>query len=311
MHHTSIPPLTNQEREQLLQLYEIITRKVPANSELWFKGLQVLYGYGLGMEEATWRAHEVKGAADFIDWVLANGYVDEVIDPEMENVLSEEELKFWQTNGYVVVKNAATSEQVKAATQAIWEYTDASAEDPESWYKPHAAKRGLMLVFTQHPALRALRNSPRVRKAYEQLYGTPNIFKTIDKVSVNPPETDTYRFMGSAVHWDVSLAQPIPEKYQGLMYLTDVGPNDGAFQCVPGFHHAVGDWLKTIPVGVNPRDYAQETLKVIPVVAQAGDFIIWHQALPHCASPNKGQTPRLVLYLTYIPNNHQDHKEWI
>ena len=117
--------------------------------------------------------------------------------------------------------------------------------------------------------------------------------------------------MGSKLHWDVSLALPIPFKLQGLLYLNDVTADGGPFQCVPGFHHQIGDWISSLPENINIRDYASQHLKPISITGSAGDFIIWHQALPHCASPNHSKTPRMVQYLTYLPENLQEQKIWI
>jgi ectoine hydroxylase-related dioxygenase (phytanoyl-CoA dioxygenase family) len=48
------------------------------------------------------------------------------------------------------------------------------------------------------------------------------------------------------------------------------------------------------------------------VLGNAGDFVIWHQALPHCATPNTSNLPRMVQYLTYLPIENQDEiGEWI
>jgi ectoine hydroxylase-related dioxygenase (phytanoyl-CoA dioxygenase family) len=116
--------------------------------------------------------------------------------------------------------------------------------------------------------------------------------------------------MGSKLHWDVSLVLPIPFALQGLLYLTDCQSHEGAFHCVPGFHHQIGDWLNNLPPELNPRDEAVRTLNSIPVTGQAGDFVIWHQALPHCATPNVGKTPRMVQYLTYLPIKNEAQAVW-
>ncbi|HVK94998.1 MAG TPA: phytanoyl-CoA dioxygenase family protein, partial [Noviherbaspirillum sp.] len=59
-----------------------------------------------------------------------------------------------------------------------------------------------------------------------------------------------------------------------------------------------------------PRQLAPQRLKATPVPAKAGDFIIWHQALPHCATPNYGKFPRMVQYLSYLPDVVEEPKEW-
>ncbi|MGZ0787900.1 phytanoyl-CoA dioxygenase family protein [Pseudomonas saponiphila] len=37
------------------------------------------------------------------------------------------------------------------------------------------------------------------------------------------------------------------------------------------------------------------------MAAKAGDLIIWHHALPHGASPNRGTLPRMVQYINFYP----------
>ena len=165
-------------------------------------------------------------------------------------------------------------------------------------------------MFYHHPALEVVRNSTKVRKAYEQLYGSAQIHKSIDKVSFNPPETSSYKFLGSPLHWDVSLVPPIPFKLQGLLYLSDVAADGGAFHCVPGFHNQLEDWLVSLPQDVNAREEAVRTLIPAPVIGNAGDFIIWHQGLPHSATANHSGSPRFVQYLTYLPDNIEDQKVW-
>ena len=44
---------------------------------------------------------------------------------------------------------------------------------------------------------------------------------------------------------------------------------------------------------------------------RAGDLVIWHQALPHGASPNRGTRPRMVQYVNMLPARIEEHDEWI
>ena len=66
-----------------------------------------------------------------------------------------------------------------------------------------------------------------------------------------------------------------------------------------------------IPEGVHPRAHALANLKPQAITASAGDMVIWHQALPHCATPNYGTSPRMVQYLSYISEAHVEAKEWV
>ena len=109
-----------------------------------------------------------------------------------ENVLSEEDLQFWAENGYVVVKNVITKKECEETEKAVWEYLQMNPDQKESWYNRHEDQKGLMLNFSDHATLNKNRFSPKIKKAYEQLYNTTQIYKTIDKVSFNPPETENF-----------------------------------------------------------------------------------------------------------------------
>lgn len=281
-------------------------------AENWETDLRHAYDLGLGMQELLQFLYSVQpDLTGFLHWAGEHATITDEGHTVDEDVLCEAELDHWKKYGYVVIRAAVSEAAHRAANLAIWEFLEADPANAESWYKPHPAKNGLMVVFTQHKALHAIRNSSRIRKAFEQLYGTTNIYKVIDKVSFNPPQNEHYRFAGSPLHWDTSLELPIPDRFQGLLYLNDVTADGGAFQCVPGFHNSIQQWMQNLPSGKAPRQHAQQTLQPISVPGNAGDFIIWHQALPHCASPNLGNRPRLVQYLTYIPENYQDNRAWI
>lgn len=286
------------------------------DTEAWRKEVSVLYTLGLGMEETIrFLYFNNPSYEEFKNWVGKTGRRTTLADlscngPEIENVLTTKDLDFWKQNGYVVLRNVIPKQQCIDTQKAIWEFLDMNKNDPSSWYRAHEEKRGLMLMLTHHPTLDANRESLKIRKAYEQLYASTKIYKTIDKVSFNPPETNHFHFMGSKLHWDVSLELPIPFCLQGLLYLTNCGPDDGAFHCVPGFHTKIEGWLKELPPGINPREAALSMLKPIPVSGEAGDFIIWHQALPHCATANRGLIPRMVQYLTYLPQQYEIQKKW-
>lgn len=289
----------------------------PQNADLsktnWNNEIKTLYQLGIGMEDTLQFLYfEKPDYESFKNWINSRKR-DIALEPEdlTDDVLSEEDLEFWNQNGYVIVKNAISKEDCEDTQKAIWEYLKMDPNKKESWYESHEDLKGLMLNFSDHETLNRNRFSPRVKKAYEQLYKTTKIYKTIDKVSFNAPETENFNFLGSPLHWDMSLKKPLSFGLQGLLYLTDCGPDDGAFHCVPGFHNQINQWLDELKPQENPREKVLQTLQSKPIIGQAGDFIIWHQALPHCATPNKGEKPRMVQYLTYLPDDYNASGEWI
>ncbi|WP_316633923.1 phytanoyl-CoA dioxygenase family protein [uncultured Flavobacterium sp.] len=306
-------------REPWTILEELWRRTLhPSNSltndtQTWDDEIKTLYQLGIGMEDALQFLYFYK--PDFKTFKIWINTRKKNENTESENfteeVLSEEDLQFWNKNGYVIVKNAISKKDCEDTQQAIWEYLKIDPNKKETWYNRHEDQKGLMLNFSDHETLNKNRFSPRIKKAYEQLYNTDKIYKTIDKVSFNPPETDDFIFLGSPLHWDTSLKQPIKFGLQGLLYLTDCGIDDGAFHCVPGFHNEINDWLNNLEPDENPRNKAISTLQPKAITGNAGDFIIWNNTLPHCATPNKGKNPRMVQYLTYLPNDYNTAGEWI
>lgn len=309
-------------------------KQQPLNSVEFLSDHVTLAGLGLALEE-TYQYLFRTGPTleEFEKWVLQrnDGHIAperiERINAALENrppsaaqqkiiseiesappVLSAEDLAFWEENGYVIARGAISKEQSRAAEQMLWKHLEMDPENPGTWYG-HDSK-SIMVQFYHHDALRSIRQSPRIHKAFAQLWGTADLWVTTDRVSFNPPERPGYAFPGPRLHWDTSLAQPIPFGLQGLIYLTDTQVNQGAFTCVPGFHRRIGDWLKILPRKANPREQNLDN-QAVPIAANAGDLIIWHQALPHGSSPNRATQPRMVHYVTMFPFRPEPDRPWI
>ena len=224
-------------------------------------------------------------------------------------VLSTDDLAFWNEHGYVVLHDAAPAATRDEAAQALWDHLGARADDPETWYR--RSDHGIMVQYFQHPAFEANRRSPRIHKAFAQLWGTADLWVTTDRVGFNVPERPGFMFPGPHLHWDVSVKTPIPFGTQGILYLTDTPPEQGAFTLVPGFQRWGEAWLAKLPRGADPRRQDMHALGSKPIGGRAGDLIIWHQALPHGASPNRGTRPRMVQYVNMFPTLIEQHEEWI
>ncbi len=225
----------------------------------------------------------------------------------MPPVLSPEDLRFWETHGYVILHDAVPEDTREAAAQAIWQHLGANPAQPDSWY----VQSRIMVQFFQHPAFTANRRSRRLHKAFAQLWGTSDLWVTTDRCGFNVPERPGWTFQGPDLHWDVSLAQPIPFGTQAILYLTDTPGEQGAFTCVPGFQHRIPQWLAELPPGANPHQQDLHALGSTPIAGRAGDLVIWHHALPHGSRPNRGTRPRIVQYINMYPTQQEFRETWI
>lgn len=223
-------------------------------------------------------------------------------------VLSGGDLAHWDEQGYVVIHDAVPEESRLAAVHAIYDDTGARPDDPASWYG--AREQGIMLSLVQHAAFTLNRRAARVHKAFAQLWGTADLWVSCDRGGFNPPVRPGWDFFATDLHWDVSLARPIPFGTQGILYLTDTPPEQGAFRCVPGFHRRLDAWLDALPAGADPRGQDLHALGVQHVGGRAGDLVIWNAKLPHGASPNRGTRPRIVQYLNMYPTQLEHNPVW-
>jgi hypothetical protein len=227
-----------------------------------------------------------------------------------EAALTPEDLAFWDRNGYLILHDAVPAPQCRAAAEAIYDFLRVDPADPATWYS-NPAGHTIWVSLLRHPAFQANRESPRIHAAFAQLWGRADLWPTIDQGGFNPPERPRWPFPGPRLHWDVSIAQPVPFGVQGILYLTDTAADQGAFQCVPGFHSRLARWLDELPPGADPRDHAiLDTLPAHPVAGRAGDLVIWHHALPHGATPNRSTRPRVAQYLTLRPTHWDVHPVW-
>jgi len=290
----------------------------------WHLEHLVLDALGLGLEQT--KQYLLQGAPSFEEferWIVAttggvepeqvariNAAVTGAATPPatkrwlaeidaMEPVLTAEDLAHWDEHGYVIVHDAVPEETRAAAERAIWNHLGARPDEPDSWYVPN--DHGIMVQFFQHPAFTANRRSPRMHKAFAQLWGTADLWVSTDRVGFNVPERPGWMFRGPHMHWDVSLAQPIPFGTQGILYLTDTPPEQGAFTCVPGFQRRIDAWLESLPADADPRREDLHALGSKPIAGRAGDLIIWDHKLPHGSRPNRGTRPRIVQYLNMYP----------
>lgn len=228
---------------------------------------------------------------------------------EFEDVLTAEDLQFWEENGYVIVREAVSKEQARASETAVWDYLGMNANDIPTWYEKPIGK-GIMTELYRHTTLDENRRSMRIKKAFAQIWKTADLWMTIDRTSFNPPEIESFKFQGPNLHWDMSLAAPHRFGTQGLLYLCDTPAEQGAFSCVPKFHKRLENWLENLPENINPRE-VDLTKEAVPIAANAGDFVIWHQALPHGSSPNRGKYPRIVQYMNMFPFEFRENLEWL
>ena len=196
-----------------------------------------------------------------------------------------------------------------ATVTAIWAFLGMDSGCPDDWYRPPLAPGGMVEIY-HHQALWDNRQNPRVHQAFSELFRTSRLWVSIDRANLKPPLHPAYPDYDHRgfMHWDVDTRRlhDIPFGVQGVLYLSDTTEDMGGFQCVPGMHRNLEDWIKTQPRDRNPRLPDLSGREVVPIPAKAGDLVIWDRLLPHGNGRNRSSRPRLAQYITMFPAAEDD-----
>ncbi len=225
--------------------------------------------------------------------------------------LSEAQTRSWTEDGYVLLPQVIPPEQVAATVAAIWGFLGMRPTESADWYDADLRgasgidQRGMIPMY-HHQTLWDCRQSPVIHAVFSELLGRSDLVVSIDRVNMNPPATGDWDYEGF-IHWDIDVTdRPVGVQPQGILALSDTPDNAGGFRCVAGFHRVIEDWLDQQPPGYATRfpDTAGMDIRALPM--RAGDFLVWHGALPHGNSRNNSDHPRLAQYITMRPASGLD-----
>ena len=224
-----------------------------------------------------------------------------------ERVLSTEALEHFESQGYVKLVHAVPVEQAAAAADAIWQFLGMDHNDPDDWYRPPHSPDGMVDIH-QHQALWDNRQSPRIYRAFCQLWKTEKLWVSLDRASMKPPVNPKYPAWQHPpfLHWDAPLIEtPIKFGIQGVLCLSDTSADQGGFHCIPGMHLEVLEWSRKSPEQRGVPILPLDEKRVRPIAANAGDLILWHRALPHGSGINRTDLPRLAQYILCTPAGYE------
>ncbi|MBX7549407.1 phytanoyl-CoA dioxygenase family protein [Streptomyces sp. tea 10] len=237
-------------------------------------------------------------------------------------VLSEDDFAFWQTYGYVVVREAITPGEAKQLLDFAWQFQGLDPDDPESWYEEpefrseldqHLFIYGFVEAY-HHQLLWDSRQSCRVHDAFADVWDCEELWVTLDRLNLNPPNVRTRsrslieptdQGFDIELHWDVDTTLAVlPQRVQGIIALNDTRPELGGFQCAPELFRRFDEWRLAQPPGRDPvrpgTDRAE--FPVIRPDLQAGDLLIFNGLLAHGVAPNRSDNAvRAVQYLSMMP----------
>jgi hypothetical protein len=205
-----------------------------------------------------------------------------------------------EDRGFVVFPAVAPEPLLEAARAAITSFLGVELDRPETWYP--AEPLDWSVVPIHHPqAFWDLRQHPAVHQVFAGVRGTERLWVSMDRGIYKVPASDQHpdHVDESRIHWDLDPRTLRWPSFQGMLFLTDTGVDQGPFECVPSISADLDRFLAT-----HPGDDALDDLEgheVVKVPARAGDLVVWDSRLPHHGGRNTGRAPRLSVAIAMWP----------
>lgn len=219
-------------------------------------------------------------------------------------MLTTDQIAFYQDNGYLMVENAVSPEQLaalRAKTHALIEASRAviGSDDIYDLDQGHsAAAPRLTRIKLPHkvdPLYWEIIRHSAMTEVLKDLLG-PNVLLHTSKLNTKAPSG------GAAVEWHQDWAfYPCTNDSLlafGLM-LEDVGPDNGPLMVIPGSHK--GPVLSHLNGGVfcgavSPEDPDFHFDKAVTLTGKAGSMTVHHVRTLHGSAPNMSDRNRLILF---------------
>tara|TARA_B100000745_G_scaffold286914_1_gene223194 strand:+ start:373 stop:1173 length:801 start_codon:yes stop_codon:yes gene_type:complete len=216
--------------------------------------------------------------------------------------LTEEHIKKYQNDGFLLLKNLLSKEEMEPINESIKKF---SRMTPNNWelgkemayYETDTKNENERILcriekyVDYHEEFKKLVNSEKILNPLEDLMGGPCIlFK--DKINFKRPNGGGFR-----PHQDVQARwDDFVEYTMSVMISTDQSTaENGCLEVVPGCH-------KRGLIGKYDRPLEGEDLKGIKfemVPTEIGDVLFFDHFTPHQSKPNNSNKPRSNIYLTY------------
>lgn len=211
----------------------------------------------------------------------------------------------FERQGYTVFENVLDAKEIAEAEAVIDGLITRESRKPLVTGDSLNGRRQLDAKNCE-PRLAMLAGHPRVLAAVKMLAGRPfRLFGTpVPCVTFNSPPGHERFEWGYHVDWRNRPPEPGDEtQVLGVIHLTTVRRNGGAFMLIPGSHHVVTEALKDPALAKRALD---QDFKNFPGLGEpremcvpAGSVVFFHAYLVHDRSENLHDQPRKVVFLHY------------
>ena len=217
-------------------------------------------------------------------------------------------LDYLDKNGYVVIKEVASKNEVKMATDLLWQFLGSDGigmrrEQPSTWTDKRFQKIGSrnngILSFQgiqQSDFLWFIRMLPKVKNVFAGIFETEDLITSFDGANVYRPwhsSTADEHSKTECGWWHVDQGKLLHGRHavQGLVTLRDATAETGGFCVIPGSHFHHKQLLEETQmrsdknfIYVPPSSQILQQDQILPI-CQAGDLLLWDSRTVHCNTP--------------------------
>ncbi len=209
-------------------------------------------------------------------------------------------LDLMRRDGYVLMENALTTEQV-ICLSADYERQLSLLPQP----KEGALRLEITRILERDPAFELLMDLPTVFQVALALLGADIELATGGELDHKLPHTPSYIGWHNDFQWMVNVPYPRQNHWVRCTYfLSDVTENTGPFTLLPGSHN------KESACPNDLKDSTGQPLTLegqIGITGPAGSCLINNTEIWHCNSANRGELPRRLIMILY---KHAWMKQW-
>ena len=219
-------------------------------------------------------------------------------------MLTPEQIAFYHENGYVMVEDVVTPDQLQALRDVTYQFIDRSravteSDDVFDLDEGHSSETPrltrIKLPHKQHRVYAEVLKNERMVGILRSLLG-PNVCLQTAKLNTKAPGG------GAAVEWHQDWAF-YPHTNDALLacglMLEDVTEDNGPLMVIPGTHK--GPVLSHHNDGVfcgavDPDDPLFDKDRIVTLTGKAGSMTIHHVRTLHGSAPNRSDRARLILF---------------
>ena len=233
----------------------------------------------------------------------------------MRNALSQDQINCYGRDGYLVVKNAVTDDQLERLRAELASWVEESRDHAKPYGEPTIDGRARFDMGTEHtpeqPALRRVNNPSDISPTYFEVMSAsrtvdmvsdlvgPNVKFHHCKINQKCPGANT------TVHYHQDFAftpHSNDDVVTALLMLDEVTAENGCLMVVPGSHEGPMHSLYDGENFVGKVDAATEAAlqaQQIPITGPAGSVCLMHTRLAHGSAPNASDRPRGLYICVY------------